>query len=130
MFIKKEINKPNYILEDGTYEATILEAVETVSKSGNQMLKVKFSVGSINIFDHFVDNEVGLSRLKLLCEVVGYDVSNDIDIKPQHLINKSLQIDLYVKDENGYKSNKITFDGFRSSKNIDTELIDEDSIPF
>lgn len=71
----EEIERMN-LLSDGAYRFTVRNAVETVSKSGNPMVRLDLEIyghdgGSTFITDYMVSSEKMAWKIKHFCETLG-----------------------------------------------------------
>ena len=71
------------------------------------------------LFDNMVFNDRAMPRVKLICNVLGLDVSGEVDLEPEMLIGRRAMIETYIEeytDSNGAQKarNAIPWDGYRA----------------
>lgn len=80
----------------GTFDATIVDCRDAVSKAGNQMLKMRIDVGENYepIYIHLLCMFSSFDReLKAIFDAVGgYDTSKDFEFEPGDLAGKRVKI--------------------------------------
>lgn len=109
----------------GDYTLEIEEVKEQVSKAGNQMLNITFSVidegeyKGRKIFEHYVLTEKALWRLKELFIALGKDVDGAVTFDPQELVGEIFIGNVIIEESEGYEpQNKI-----KKHKKIDSNKI-------
>lgn len=109
----------------GDYTLEIEEVKEQVSKAGNQMLNITFSVidegeyKGRKIFEHYVLTEKALWRLKELFIALGKDVDGVVAFNPQELVGEIFIGNVIIEESEGYEpQNKI-----KKHKKIDSNKI-------
>lgn len=109
----------------GDYTLEIEEVKEQVSKAGNQMLNITFSVidegeyKGRKIFEYYVLTEKALWRLKELFIALGKDVDGVVAFDPQELVGEIFIGNITIEESEGYEpQNKI-----KKHKKIDSNKI-------
>lgn len=109
----------------GDYTLEIEEVKEQVSKAGNQMLNITFSVidegeyKGRKIFEHYVLTEKALWRLKELFIALGKDVDGVVAFDPQELVGEIFIGNVIIEESEGYEPrNRI-----KKHKKIDSNKI-------
>lgn len=109
----------------GDYTLEIEEVKEQVSKAGNQMLNITFSVidegeyKGKKIFEYYVLTEKALWRLKELFIALGKDVDGVVAFDPQELVGEIFIGNITIEESEGYEpQNKI-----KKHKKIDSNKI-------
>lgn len=126
----------NTAIPPNKYEAVIGGIQVKHTQQGDVMWVLKFKVeteeyGTITIPDNFVFNKVGGQRMKKLLKVLGYDITQELDLTTEMLIGKSLLIDVTNRDYNGETQNSVAFAGFSPiGSGVDKPVNDDDNIPF
>lgn len=93
----------------GDYTLEIEEVKEQVSKAGNQMLNITFSVidegeyKGRKIFEHYVLTEKALWRLKELFIALGKDVDGVVSFDPQELVGEIFIGNVIIEESEGYE---------------------------
>lgn len=127
------------LFADGWYDATVLQAEDTISKSSkNPMIDTTFRVFGgtgepILLHVYFVAGmQASLSRLKSLCKVIGIDFDAG-EILPDQLVNYDLAVYLKTReDKSGEYPDKNVIAKFaeRGNTNAVQGGDTEDDIPF
>lgn len=109
-------------LPDGTYDCRLVGIDKGVSRFGDPLWKLRWSVESGEyagrpIFGNLVFSPKAMPRVKLICESCGLDVSGELDLEPTMLMGKIARITTYVKevtDEHGATKarNEIPYNGY------------------
>ncbi len=110
-------------LPDGEYLCTLSEVEMDFTRAGDEMWRLRWQVkggehdGRL-LFDNMVFSPRALPRAKLICASCGLDVSAEVDLKPEMLLDRSAMITTRVeeyKDDHGVSKarNVIPWDGYR-----------------
>ena len=101
--------RPDHV-EPGDYEIEIVDAVETLSKSGHEMieLKLKTSAGSY-LYDFLVFIPSAFWKIDSFRAATGEKVTpeEDVEITADGLIGRTGTARLSVEEYNGKKRNKV-----------------------
>ncbi len=101
--------RPDHV-EPGDYEVEVVDAVETVSKTGHEMieLKLKTSVGSY-LYDFLVFIPNAFWKIDSFRAATGEEVApeDDVEITGDDLIGRTGTVRLIVEEYNGKKRNKV-----------------------
>lgn len=109
-FTPKTEAELNPVLPAGTYQAEIVSAEETVSKSGNEMLKLQVRVfhdeGSVLVTDYLMESIA--YKLRHFCEAAGIlDIYERGELTDNDCVGHSVQVKLRIeKDKNGQYPDK------------------------
>ena len=81
-----------------------------------------------------VFSQKALPRVKLICSRLGVDVAGEIDLKPEHLIEKTCLVTVTIEEYEGdegkvKKRNSVPFSGYELASGAD-EDDDEENMPF
>ena len=101
--------RPDFV-EPGDYQVEIIDAIETVSKGGHDMieLKLKTSAGSY-LYDFLVFIPTAFWKIDSFRAATGEDVKpdQDVEISTDHVIGRTGTARLTVEEYNGKKRNKV-----------------------
>ncbi len=82
-------------LAEGVYRLQIAKVEETVSSTGNPMLKVEYNVldmeGTRKLWDNFVLIDKALWKLKELFDALGVDTGAIVEMDVQELVGMEIQ---------------------------------------
>jgi hypothetical protein len=111
------------LLPEDWYDASIADAVDSVSRKGNSMVVVTFKIyddrGLQPTIDrYFTNNPSGLGGLRKLCRAVGLsDRFDSGDLNPNELKGKDLRILVKIEeDETGKYPDKNVAAAFEARK--------------
>lgn len=127
------------------YLCTIKNIEERTTRTGHEMWRLTFEVaqgvhaGRL-IFDNLVFYSAGFERIKNLCEALGVDITGELDLTPDFVLERHCNVEVFVKeytDKQGRmrRGNEVAFSGF-SATNGESQVIsreehgDDDDIPF
>ena len=101
--------RPDHV-EPGDYEVEVVDAIETLSKSGHEMieLKLKTSAGSY-LYDFLVFIPSAFWKIDSFRAATGEEVTpeQDVEITADHVVGRSGAARLVVEEYNGKKRNKV-----------------------
>jgi hypothetical protein len=101
--------RPDYV-EPGDYEVEVVDAIETISKGGHEMieLKLKTSAGSY-LYDFLVFIPTAFWKIDAFRAATGEVVEpdQDVEISADHVIGRTGTARLTVEEYNGKKRNKV-----------------------
>jgi hypothetical protein len=101
--------RPDHV-EPGDYEVEVVDAIETISKGGHEMieLKLKTSAGSY-LYDFLVFIPTAFWKIDAFRAATGEMVEpdQDIEITADHVIGRTGTARLTVEEYNGKKRNKV-----------------------
>ncbi len=101
--------RPEFV-EPGDYQVEIIDAIETISKGGHDMieLKLKTSAGSY-LYDFLVFIPTAFWKIDSFRAATGEDVKpdQDVEISADHVIGRTGTVRLTVEEYNGKKRNKV-----------------------
>jgi hypothetical protein len=101
--------RPDFV-DPGDYQVEVIDAIETVSKTGHEMieLKLKTSVGSY-LYDFLVFIPNAFWKIDSFRAATGEEVTpeDDVEITADDLIGRTGTTRLIVEEYNGKKRNKV-----------------------
>jgi hypothetical protein len=101
--------RPDHV-EPGDYQVEVIDAIETVSKGGHEMieLKLKTSAGSY-LYDFLVFIPTAFWKIDAFRAATGEVVEpdQDVEISADHVIGRTGTARLTVEEYNGKKRNKV-----------------------
>ena len=101
--------RPDHV-EPGDYEVEIVDAIETISKSGHEMieLKLKTSAGSY-LYDFLVFIPSAFWKIDSFRAATGEEVTpeQDVEITADDVVGRTGTARLAVEEYNGKKRNKV-----------------------
>jgi len=101
--------RPDHV-EPGDYQVEIVDAIETISKSGHEMieLKLKTSAGSF-LYDFLVFIPSAFWKIDSFRAATGEEVTpeQDVEITADHVVGRTGTARLAVEEYNGKKRNKV-----------------------
>ena len=101
--------RPEFV-EPGDYQVEVIDAIETISKGGHDMieLKLKTSAGSY-LYDFLVFIPTAFWKIDSFRAATGEDVKpdQDVEISADHVIGRTGTARLTVEEYNGKKRNKV-----------------------
>jgi hypothetical protein len=101
--------RPDFV-EPGDYQVEVIDAIETISKGGHEMieLKLKTSVGSY-LYDFLVFIPAAFWKIDSFRAATGEVVEpdEDVEITADHVIGRTGTARLAVEEYNGKKRNKV-----------------------
>jgi hypothetical protein len=131
-------SRPDYV-EPGEYSVEVLNAEETVSQKGSDMIELKLRAqpSGATFFDHLVFMETAFWKIDAFRAATGENVAPDqeVEIRADDLIGRTGRVRLIVEEFNGRKRNKVA--AWLAPKPVNTALAsanpkskDDDNIPF
>ena len=101
--------RPDFV-EPGDHKVEIIDAIETISKGGHEMieLKLKTSSGSY-LYDFLVFIPTAFWKIDAFRAATGEEVKpdQDVEISADHVIGRTGTARLTVEEYNGKKRNKV-----------------------
>jgi hypothetical protein len=97
-------------VEPGDYLVEVIDASETISRSGRDMieLKLRTSAGSI-VYDHLVFTPNAFWKIDSFRVATGETImpNQEVDVSADDLIGHTARVRLAVEEYNGRKRNKV-----------------------
>lgn len=106
-------NADNFVrfVPNGDYLVTVVEASETVSKAGDEMIKLKLEVEGhgVHLFDYLVATDSSFWKIDTFRKAIGDTVVEDeeVELVASDLEGRQGYARLRVEDYQGKKNNKI-----------------------
>lgn len=98
-------------LDEGVYDLTIAKIEETLSSTGNPMLKVEYDVngveGSRKLWDNYVLIDKCLWKVKELFDALGVDTSELVEMDVSELLGMQVKAKVVQETYNGDIVNRI-----------------------
>lgn len=102
--------RPDFV-EPGEYTAEVVNAEETFSQKGHEMIELKLRVqpSGATLFDHLVFMETAFWKIDTFRAATGENVGADqeVEIRADDLIGRTGRVRLIVEEFNGRKRNKV-----------------------
>ena len=101
--------RPNHV-EAGDYPVEVIDAVETVSKNGHDMIELKLKTGAGSLlFDFLVFTPAAFWKIDAFRAATGETVTPDLDVDltPDDLVGRIGRARLIVEEYNGRQRNKL-----------------------
>jgi len=103
-------NLPRFV-KPGDYMVTVIEAVETVSQSGHEMIKLRLEVDEhgVHLFDYLVGAESSFWKIDTFRKSIGEKVveGEEVEITASPLEGRQGYARLRVEEFQGKKNNKV-----------------------
>lgn len=98
---------------EGIHPAKIVEAEQTTSQAGDDMITVAFEVTAGpdkggRVYDNFVLTQKALWKLKVLLKAIGMKCDGKLIVDLDRLIGKACDVEVYHDEYNGQKRAKVS----------------------
>ena len=130
-------------IPEGDYTCSIANVEEASTKNGDEMWKLKLEVIEGDhegrfLFDNLVFSDAAMKRVKFVCSRLGVDVSGEMNLTPDVLLERVCKVTTTVQeyeDEKGVRKyrNAVPFTGYEKVDLPGVEIKDdlsEESTPF
>ena len=97
-------------LAAGDYYVEVIDAIETVSKNGHDMIELKLKTGAGSLlFDFLVFTPAAFWKIDSFRAATGETVTpdEDVDLNADDLIGRTGNVRVSVEEYNGRKRNKV-----------------------
>lgn len=98
-------------VEPGTYLVTVVEATETISQSGSEMIKLRLEVEEhgVHLFDYLVASESSFWKIDTFRKAIGEDVieGEEVELTASQLEGRQGYARLRVEEYQSKKNNKV-----------------------
>jgi hypothetical protein len=101
--------RPDFV-EPGDYEVEVVNAIETTSKGGHDMIELKLKTSAGNyLYDYLVFIPSAFWKIDSFRAATGEEVTpeQDVEITADHVIGRTGTARLIVEEYNGKKHNKV-----------------------
>src|SRR5262249_13125259 len=100
------------ILPEGEYDFLIFDAIDTTSKSGNEMIHLILDIINNNkkyiIHEYLLNNEINIEKIRNICESIGIlDKYNSSIIEAKDFKDKKGRAKVSIKNDNDYIKNVV-----------------------
>ncbi len=150
-FTEDQIRSMSGVLNPGIYDFEVANAEDTVSKNGNEMIKLTLRVfdehgKQYTVYDYLIGNNgFGIGRIKTFCETVGLKDSYDAgELHSMNCVGRAAKVHLIMEKSNDpqytdrlkvktYLDSGVPFiktEPMKIQKNNIQESIVDDDIPF
>ena len=114
----KDVEDVQGFLPEGQYLCRLHDIEESTTQSGDEKWNLNLVVeeGKYKgryFWDSVSFTQAAIAKAKLICSVLGLDVSGELDLKPAMLLGKSCYVTL-IKDNEGRRRNRVPFDGYQA----------------
>jgi hypothetical protein len=128
--------RPDYV-EAGEYNVEVLDAIESISSAGNEMIQLKLKAlpsGAV-FYDHLVFTESSYWKVDLFRSSIGEKIETgvEVEVRCDDLIGRRGRARLIVEEFGGRKKNKVAawlVGGARPQQPVSKGGVDDDDIPF
>ena len=129
-------------LPDDIYLFKLVLIEEATTQTGYDMWKLRFEVVSGPyegrfIFDNMVFSEKAMRRVKLICYTLGVDITQEVDLTPELLLNKYSYVTVVTEDfedNTGVtkQRNSVPFAGYGKADDaaVQMALSTDEDVPF
>jgi len=101
--------RPEFV-EPGDYQVEVIDAIETISKGGHDMIELKLKTSAGNyLYDFLVFIPTAFWKIDAFRAATGEQVKpdQDVEITADHVIGRTGTARLTVEEYNGKKRNKV-----------------------
>lgn len=123
-------------LKEGMAEFEVIDAEETVAKSGNPMIKIKLNVWDIErnqgtLFDYLVGIDKMAWKIKAFCKAMGHPEQYEAgEINPLFLKGKTGKCILKLRKQEGYEPSMQVKEYVLVEELTSKDEFTDDKIPF
>lgn len=111
-------------LPSGEYRCALAAVEMDFTRAGDEMWRLRWQVKEGDytgrlLFDNLVFSQRAMPRAKLICASCGLDVTGEVELTPEMLMDRNVMITTIVEeleDDHGVNKvrNEIPWDGYRS----------------
>lgn len=140
-YTSQNADNPARFVPNGDYLVTVIEASETVSKAGDEMIKLKLEVEEhgVNLYDYLVATEASFWKIDTFRKSIGERVAEgeEVELVASDLEGRQGYARLRVEEYQGKKSNKVelwitdrSIGAAISRSTPTTQQPEDDDVPF
>lgn len=129
--VKIELGKKQQAIEAGIHLAKITDAVEAISKAGNEMLKLEVAVGPLKFNSWVVFTTKNSDNLAEFAEAIGLKFADgkDLAIEIDDCVGKTARVELGPGEKISEKTGKAYLE-IKRWLPLDSTDVSGDEIPF
>ena len=121
-------------LPEGEYLCRLTDIEETTTSQDDDQWKLRFLVeaGEYSgryIFDNLFFSPKAMPRVKLISSRMRVDVSGEVDLQPEHLLDRQVLVTVTIGEYEGEKRNRVLFAGYDFADG-NTGEDDGENVPF
>ena len=127
-------------LPEGEYLCRLTDIEETTTSQDDDQWKLRFLVEAGEYSDRYIFDSLfftpkAMPRVKLICSRMRVDVSGEVDLQPEHLLDRKVLVTVTIgeyEDEEGNskRCNRVPFAGYDFADSDGDEDDGEDNVPF
>lgn len=110
-YVSQNAENIQRFVQPGTYQLTVVEATETVSQSGSEMIKLRLEVEGhgVTLFDYLVASPNSFWKIDTFRKAIGERVveGEEVELVASQLEGRQGSARLRVEEYQGKKNNKV-----------------------